>query len=98
MPRHYLSAADLTRAEAEALLERALQLYEAAFGPNHPAVAEALLGLGAAHLGRGRPEAAEAELARAVALLGKRGAATDEAAEASRLLAEARAARVGTSP
>jgi eukaryotic-like serine/threonine-protein kinase len=84
--------------EAEPLLERALRLYERSFGPEHPVVAEALIGLGGARLGRGRPEAAEVELARAVALLQKRGVATDEAAEASRLLARARAARVSTNP
>ncbi|MCX4242874.1 serine/threonine-protein kinase [Paraliomyxa miuraensis] len=79
-------------AEAEPLLIRALGLYERGFGPNHPAVADALLALGAARLAHGDAVHAEADLERARALLADRGAATDELAEATRLLERARAA------
>ena len=55
--------------EAEASFQRALEIRDAAFGPEHPNLAEALVGLGVLYLERGQPTRARDALERAVRLL-----------------------------
>jgi tetratricopeptide (TPR) repeat protein len=78
--------------EAMSSFKRALDIMEKTMGPNHPYLADALVGIGQVHLDAGEVAAARAPLERAVALLATASVRATDRADAQFTLAKALAA------
>src|SRR5262249_21769642 len=78
--------------EAMACFKRALVIMEKSMGPNHPYLADALVGMGEVYLDQGDAAAARAPLERAVALLEKASVRATDRADAQFALSRALAA------